>query len=296
MTVRALAFWLLVALSGCGPKSLAAKMRDADKYSDKIGGLLEQAEKALNEAEPKKAEEALAEANKLLAEPDMQFSPERDMYLSRYGELEPRLTEAREARQQKDIEEAVRNERAEIGPTLQAMKDAAETIGGAKIDEKSIEAALDSVSALEKAVGSSNERRLLALKDPSFLAYLKRAKAESQKARTEVTRAEKKLKFLKGPVVLKQKAADELKQSKTEKDAEKKRDLIASAASGYGRCVSTGSEFTKSGFATEKIVIGASTTTIESFLETCKASQQSTEQALAKLPKTKTKTATRKKK
>ena len=288
MMKRRLGVVLLVALSsGCGPKSLDAKMKDADKLSDKIGGLLDLAEKAMGEADPKKAEEALAEASKLLAEPDMQYSPEREMYVSRHAELAPKLSEAREARKQKDIEEAVVNERAEIGPSLQAMKDAAEAVAGPKVDEKAIDAARDSVTALEKAVGASDERRVFALKDPSFLGYLKRAKAETEKARAIVTKAEKKLKFLNGPVAMKQKATDELKQSKSEKDAEKKRALVASAAGGYGRCVSAGVEFTKGGLAGEKLVIAASTTTIESFLETCKAAQQSTDKALAKLPKPK---------
>lgn len=287
MMRRSLAFVLAVAVLGCGPKSLDAKMKDADKLADKIGGLLDVAEKALGDAEPKKAEEALAEATKLLAEPDMQYSPEREMYASRHAELAPKLDEAREARKQKDIEEAVRSERAEIGPSLQSMKDAAEAISGPKVDEKLIDVARDSVSALEKAVGASDDRRIFALKDPSFLGYLKRAKAETEKARAVVTKAQRKLKFLNGPVVLKQTAESELKQSKKEKDATKKRALVASAAGGYGRCVSAGAEFTKGGLATEKIVIGSSTTTIESFLETCKALQQSADQALAKLPKPK---------
>ncbi len=285
MLKRRLGWVLLVALSGCGPKSLDAKMSDADKFSDKIGALLDRAEKALNDAEPKHAEEALAEAKQLLAEPDMQYSPERELYTSRHAELAPRLKAAREARRQKDIEDSVRSERAEIGPSLQAMKDAAEAISGAKVDEKLIDAALDAVGTLEKAIRASDDRRLLALKDPSFTGYLKRAKAETEKARAELTRAQKKLKFLNGPVVLKQQAADELKQSKSEKNAPKKRALVASAAESYARCVSAGVEFTKDGFASEKIIIGTSATTIEAFLETCKAAQQSTDRALAKLPK-----------
>jgi hypothetical protein len=289
MTVRCWAFLLLVALAGCGPKTIAQRTKDAEKLSDKIGSLLDEAERAMANVDPKTAEESLAEAQKLLADPDMYYSPEREMYASRHAEIAPKLEAAREARRLKDIEEAVTNERAEIGPSLQGMKDAAEAISTPKVDEKLIDAARDSVTALEKAVGASDERRLLALKEPSFMSYLKRAKTETEKARAEVTRAEKKLKFLTGPVALKDKASEELKQSKTEKDAEAKRTLVASAASGYGKCVSAGAEFTKGGFGAEKILIGGSTTSVESVLETCKASQQSTEQALAKLPKPKAK-------
>lgn len=291
MSVRWLSFLLLIALAGCGPKSLDAKMRDADKLSDKILGLLDRAEKAIGDAEPQKAEELLADAAKLLTEPDMQYSPEREMFVSRQAELVPRLAEAREARRLKDIEEAVRSERAEVGPALQGMKDAAEAIGGAKVDEKLVDAARDSVTALEKAVGASDDRRLLALKDSSFLGYLKRAKAETEKARAVLTKAEKKLKFINGPVAFKQKATDELKESKTEKDPEKKRALITSALAGYSQCNSTGVEFTRSLSTNEKIVIGAATTSVESVLEMCKAAQQTTEQALAKLPKVKAKPA-----
>lgn len=284
-----IAVLLALGLAGCGPKSMDARMRDADKISDKLGGLLDEAERALGELEPKKAQEALDAAKQLLEEPDLKLSPEREMFVSRHAELVPKLAEVQEARRQRDVEEAVRSERAEIGPSLQAMKDAAEAIAGPKVDEKSVRLARDSVTALEKAVGASDDRRILANKDSSFHGYLKRAKGETEKARAEVTKAEKKLKFLAGPVALKQKATDELKASKKEKDLEKKRALVGAAAGGFGRCLSAGLEFTKGGLAAEKVAIGAAVTTIESFLETCKAAQQSADQALAKLPKPKSK-------
>ena len=285
----------LIAL-GCGPKSMEAKMKSADKKSDQIGALLDDAERLSAALEPKKAESALRDAKKLLDDPDMQFSPEREMFVSRHAELLQKLTEVQEARRAKDIEDAVRDERSEIGPSLQAMKDAAGAIAGPKIDEKAVTTAKESVTALEKAVGASDERRLTALKDASFLGYLKRAKAETEKARAVLTKAEKKLAFLAGPAALKQKAAKDLRDSKTEKDPEKKRTLVSGAATGYAQCLTTGLDFVKGGFASEKIAIDGATTTVESFLETCKAAQKTTEQALAKLPKPKPAVAPKKKK
>ncbi len=287
---------LLLAAAGCGPKSAEAKMKNAEKKSDQIGVLLDDAERFSAQVEPKKAEDALREANKLMSDPDMQLSPDREIFTSRYDELISKLKEVQEARHAKDIEDAVRSERAEIGPSLQAMKDAAEALAGPKVDEKSVTAAKESVTALEKAVGASDDRRITALKDSSFLGYLKRAKAETEKARGVLNKAEKKLAFLSGPAALKQKAGKELKDSKTETDAEKKRTLVAAAAADYAACLSTGLDFVKGGFATEKISVDGATTTVESFLETCKAAQKSTESALAKLPKPKPAAATKKKK
>lgn len=276
---------LAVACFGCGPKSVDAKLRDADKIGGKIDSLLNTAEKALGDLEPAKAEEALKEAAVLLKEPDLEISPERDMYSSRHAELAPRLAQVKEARAAKDIEDAVRDERAQIGPSLQAMKDAAEAISGAKVDERKIGAARDAVAALEKAVGASDDRRTFALKDSSFQSYLKRAKGETEKARAEVTKAEKKLKFVNGPIALKAEAAEDARKAKIERDAEKKRALMTAAAQAYAKCASGAGEFGKGGFEKEKI----GTATVESVLEACKAAQATTESAIAKLPKPKKK-------
>ncbi len=275
---------LLLCLVGCGPKSVDAKMKDADRIGDKITALLDQAERALAEPDPVKADAALVEAKKLLAEPDLQYSAEREMFVGRHAELEPQLAGAREARAAKDIEEAVRSERAQIGPSLQEMKDAAEAIAGAKVDEKAIDSARTAVATLEKAVDATDSRRGLASKDPSFIGYLKRAKGETEKARAEVTRAEKKLKFIKGSAALKLKAAEDLKASKTEKDAGKKRALVIAAAQGFGRCFSEGGELMKAGFGAERVQVGSATTSIESFLESCQAQQVATDKALARMP------------
>lgn len=278
---------LVLAALGCGPKSIDARMRDADKLSDKIVTLLDEAERAIGEIQPQKAESALTEAKKLMDEPDMKLSPDREVYVSRHAELLPKLPEIRELRKQKDIEEAVIAERAEIGPSLQAMKDAAEAIAGPKVDEKLIDAARTSVATLEKAVGATDERRVQANRDPSFGGYLKRAKAETEKARAELTRAEKKLKFLQGPVAQKTKAGEELAESRAEKDLEKKRALMTAAVASYGACMSSGAEFTKNGFATEKVSVGGPVMTVDAFLDSCKTAQESTAKAITKLPKPK---------
>ena len=145
----------LLASTACGPKSAEAKMKSADKKSDQIGVLLDDAERAFAKVEPKQAEAALSEAGRLLNEPDMQLSPEREMFASRHAELLQKLNEVRDARLAKDVEEAVRSERAEIGPTLQTVKDFAEALALPKVDEMQVAAAKDAIDALEKAVGAS---------------------------------------------------------------------------------------------------------------------------------------------
>ena len=260
-------------------------MKSADKKADQLAVLLDDAERAAAQLDPKKADEALREAKKLLDDPEIQLSPDREIHAGRYAELTAKMAQVREAKLAKDIEEAVRDERSEIGPSLQTMKDATEALAGGKADEKTINAARDSVAALEKAVGASDDRRVFALKDSSFVGYLKRAKAEAEKARAELTKSEKRARFLAGPVALKLKANADLKESRTTKDLEKKRELIGAAATGYGQCLSGGLEYIKGGFADEKIVIEGKLTSADAFLETCKSLQKSTAEALAKLPK-----------
>lgn len=262
-----------------------AKLRDADKIGGKIDSVLNAAEKALNDLEPAKAEELLKEASQLLKEPDLEISPERDMYSSRRDELQPRLAQVKEQRLARDIEEAVRSERAEIGPSLQAMKDNAEAMAGPKVDDKKLDALKDSITTVEKALNASDDRRTFASKDPSFGSYLKRAKAEVDKAKAEVGKGEKKVKFVAGPGALKTAAADGLKQAKTERDAEKKRTLMVDASKAYAKCASSGAEF--AAIKSEKIFAAGSTTTVEAFIESCKAAQDTTDKAIAKLPKPK---------
>ena len=271
-------------------------MKSSEKKADQIAVLLDDAERASAKMEPKQAEAALAEADKLIKDPELELSPDREIYASRYAELLQKLTEVREARLARDIEEAVRSERAQIGPSLQTVKDAAEALAGAKVTQQAVDGAKEAVAALEKAVDATDDRRVFALKEPSFVGYLKRAKAEAEKARAEVTHAEKRLGFLAGPVALEEKAAAALKQVRTEKDLEKKRALLTSAASDYAGCVGAGADFLKAGLGAEKISTATGTSTLEAYVERCKAAQKSTELTLAKLPKPKPAPAAAKKK
>ncbi len=273
-----------------------AKLRDADKIGGKIDSLLNEAEREMGNLEPAKAEELLKEAAELLKEPDLEISPERDMYSSRHAELAPKLESVRAARLSRDIEEAVRNERAEIGPSLQAVKDAAEALGGPKIDEKKVEAVKDAIATLEKALGASDDRRTFAMKDPSFGSYLKRGKSEIDKAKAELAKGEKKLKVVTGPGALKLAAAEDLKKAKGEKDAAKKRERMVAAAAGYAKCATEAAAIGKGGLEKEKVLAAGATQTIEALAEACKKEKDATEKAISKLPKPKPAAGAKKKK
>lgn len=256
--LRRFALILLLAGSACGPKTLEQRQRHGEQLGDEATGQLDEAEKELRALEPDKAEDALREANETLSEPDIVHSPESDMLKSRLEELRAQLPTVREQRRLRDLDEKVRDRRSKIGPVLQAVRDDVEALSSKGLSEEKVKATREAMDDLKDLLEDTRE---LELRDEDFKSYVKRARSELDEAKNAVKVAEEKLRFVSGPIVRREEAAEKLKAAKGEKDPERRAQVLSEAISAYRACADEAGKFGKSlGEKTTIFVSGAATT------------------------------------
>lgn len=188
---------LALVLSACGPKTMDARLRDAERLADRASGHLDKAEKAAIQLEPKDMESALADAKRDLAEKDIELYPEAQMHLDRYKELEGRLPAVKAEREKRDLERRLNAARDKIVPRVQALLEAQEAL----VPTAPTAALVDSVESKAKAVRDAVDGELdLFVKDADFAAWAKSQRNKVDKALESAARGKKGVAFLEGPV------------------------------------------------------------------------------------------------
>ena len=187
---------LVLLLGACGPKTMDARLRDAEKLADRASNHLDRAEKAGAALEPKDMESALADAKRTLAEKDIELYPEAQMHLDRYQELANKLPQVKAAREKRDLDLRLNAARDKIVPRVQALTEAQEAV----VATAPTRALVDAVEAKAKAVKEAVDDELdLFVKDADFAAWAKSQRNKVDKAVENVARARKGVAFLEGP-------------------------------------------------------------------------------------------------
>ena len=190
--------FLALALSACGPKTMEARMRDAEKTADRASNHLDRAEKAAIQLEPKEMESALDDEKDELAKKDIELYPEAQMHFDRYTELSDKLPQVKAAREKRDLDLRLNAARDKIVPRVQAMLEAQEAV----VASAPTRAALDAVESKARSVKDAVDDELdLFVKDADFAAWAKSQRNKVDKALEGVARGRKGVAFLEGPVV-----------------------------------------------------------------------------------------------
>ena len=191
-------FFAAVLLVACGPKTMDARLRDAEKLADRASVHLDAAEKAMGTLEPKAMASALEDAKQVLAEKDIELYPEAQMHLDRYQELAARLPEVKAEREQRDLQQRLNAARDKLVPRVQALLEAQEAIK----PTAPTRAAVDTLESRAKSVRDAVDEDLdLFVKDADFAAWAKSQRTKVDKALELGGRARKGVGFLEGPVV-----------------------------------------------------------------------------------------------
>ncbi|MEW5742714.1 MAG: hypothetical protein AB1938_27600 [Myxococcota bacterium] len=188
----------VVALGGaCGPKSIEARTRHAEKRADEAAEALDRAQKAADALEPDDFEDALKDAKDALADPDINLYPEAGMHQDRYAELSGKLAAVRAAREKRDLEAKLDKARSDIVPMVQAMLDATESLTPANATEDKVQVVEEKAKELKERV--KDEQALFA-KSPDFKDWAENQLRKADKALEVAARAKKGLAFKAGPV------------------------------------------------------------------------------------------------
>lgn len=189
---------LALALSACGPKTMDARLRDAERMADRASGHLDRAEKAAIQLEPKEMESALDDAKSELGQKDIELYPESQMHFDRYKELAARLPLVKAEREKRDLDRRLNAARDKIVPRVQALLEAQEAVP----PNAPTRAVLDTVESKAKAVKEAVDDELeLFVKDADFAAWAKSQRNKVDKALEGVAKGRKGVAFLEGPAV-----------------------------------------------------------------------------------------------
>ena len=227
------ALGLLVASSACGPKTMEARLRDAERTADRASGHLDRAEKFAIQLEPKDMENALDDAKRDLAEKDIELYPEAQMHFDRYKELAARLPQVKAEREKRDLELRLNKARDKIVPRVQAMLEAQEALPPASPTRALVETLESRAKAVKEAVDDELD---LFVKDADFAAWAKSQRNKVDKALEAATRAKKGVQFLEGPVVAWKDGLTFVADAKTKKDLSDKETALREARTKLSAC------------------------------------------------------------
>ncbi len=194
--MRALAGLCVLSLLACGPKSMSARMKDAERRADSVNRSLDLAEKAEADLEPKDAESALADAKKGLMDPDINLYPELDMMVDRFRELSSKLDSVKAAREKRDLERRLEAARDKVVPAVQKLSEALDKLSPSAPTKDQIAAVESPAKDVREGVDDAKD---LFVKDPDFASWAKSQRSKADKGLEEVARAKVRLKFIEGP-------------------------------------------------------------------------------------------------
>ncbi len=224
---------LILLATGCGPKTMEARMRDAEKLADRAAGYLDDAEKAMAALEPKQMQSALEDAKDVLARKDIELYPEAQMHLDRYRELNGKLAEVKATREKRDLEKRLNQARDKIVPRAQALLEAQEAL----VPGAPTRAACDTLEAKAKALKDAVDDDLdLFVKDSDFAAWARSQRNKVDKALDAAAHARVALAFLEGPVTSWREGVTLQKDAKAKKSAGDRETALREAKNRFADC------------------------------------------------------------
>ena len=230
----------MLVLGACGPKTMEARVRDAERLADRASGNLDKAEKAGIQLEPKDMASALVDAKRDLAEKDIELYPEAQMHLDRYKELEAKLPAVKAEREKRDLERRLNTARDKIVPRVQALLEAQEAL----VPAAPTAALVESVESKAKAVREAVDDELdLFVKDADFAAWAKSQRNKVDKANESAAKAKKGVAFLEGPATSWKEGVALVADAKTKKSLADKESALREARTKLSACDRTARPF-----------------------------------------------------
>ncbi|HLL01588.1 MAG TPA: hypothetical protein VK539_13445 [Myxococcaceae bacterium] len=224
---------LAVALSACGPRNLKERTRHGEKLSDEASSLLDDAEQSLRKLEPERAEEQLAEVKELVAQPDIELSPESEMLRSRLAELQAQVVPARKERERRELDAAVEKQRDEILRAQEALNTALEALERKDAGPAQAEAVL---AAVERTQARLREGKSLESRSEDYAASVRRTEQRLTQATARAQFAQQVFAYTAGPVASRLEAEALEKKARAEKEPDAQLTLYTDARERFRRC------------------------------------------------------------
>ncbi len=234
---------LVVALGACGPRSMKQRLAHGEKRTDEATLLLNEAERELQNFEVARAEKKLAEARELLADPDVELSPEGEMLRGQLAELTARVPRVREEKERKEREAREERARQELEAAVEKQRDAVVlamdgvTVALIALEKGAGRAQVDAVLDAVKGVREKQQAgKELEAKSPDYAASARNTAKRLEQAEATARLAQRLIDFASGPYSGSQEATALEKKAKRERDLEKRLALYTDVHQRFLRC------------------------------------------------------------
>ncbi|MCY1081540.1 hypothetical protein [Archangium lansingense] len=246
---------VVVATSACGPRTKQQRQSHGDKRTDEATLLLNEASQHLRELNADRAEPLLAKAEKVLAHPDVDLSPEGDMLRSELAELQARVPRVREEkvrrekesvtdrerkereaiaeRERKALEATVEKQRDAVVEAMFAVTEALDALEARNAGSEQVTAASDAIQRTRERLKTGKE---LEAKSEDYAASARSTERRLEQAETRLQSARRVIDFVSGPLGESQEAPALEKKAKREKDLEARLSIYTDVRNRYLRC------------------------------------------------------------
>jgi len=238
--------------SGCGPKTMKARMEAGERASDRGGEALDEADKLLKAGDLERAEERVKEADRALSDPDVMTNPEAELLKTRLAELKVKIPEERKRREAEELARKVAARREVVARSVTAFRKAIAAMEGKPGDRGALQAARDAAKKVHDDVEWDKD---LPAKDPEFKGYLDGLRQDLEDGDKALATAEKTMEFVDGPLKSRDDAAAGVAKARTEKNPDEKVNLLVAAQDGYRRCAEDGKKAIAATPALEKATV-----------------------------------------
>jgi hypothetical protein len=281
MRVETVSLLALLVFS-CAPKSISARREHSQRLADKADESLSRADQAMTELEPDEAAKSLASTQETLSNPDASLYPEYEMLRDKLKEQQARLPAVRRAREQRDLQRAVAEQRKRVEERLQAFQKRMSALNTLEHDIDAVDDALKAASEMLDVIKDGVD---LEPKDKGYLEYVRATKKAVEDARPSLTQARALAEFIQGPVKFREKAMEAFKAGKAQKDPEDRRAAFQEALGLYEKCqAASRSLLTRSPAVSRKPIAAlGKKTTPEAFDTACSSEARQVNEALKKL-------------
>lgn len=231
---RALVLGAAVALSsGCGPRTMQARMESGEHHADRAASLMDEAQRALDAVEPDRAESLLNEARSQLLDKDVNTNPEAELLWTRLNQLNARVPEVRGQQAQDQRAKKVAERKQVIEASLTKLRESIAQLKPGLADLGPVRSARDGIRQVRADLDWKKE---LQKEDPQFGQYVDALGVELESAERKADLAEKAVGFAQGPVKTQEAANAQAEKAMQEPKLADRLKLENEAQASYRAC------------------------------------------------------------
>jgi len=277
---RALAAALLCA--GCAHEGgLQVHLANAEASAKKVDEQIKEADARLKAGELDRADGALAEGKKQLADPEMVYYPDRDFLHDRMLSAERRLAQAREQKALRELADQVAAQKERVGKASAQLKGDLDALQHREeLTARKVAKAQESANWVNTEL---EDGKGIEARDAAYAAFAQAARKQLGAAGAQIAVCDKLVAFVAGPLAGAEEARGLFEQAQGEEKANKKAEMLGVARTRFQDCAKVGSAMLAATPALEKeaVLMAGAKSTARAAVTACETGVKAVDAALS---------------